>query len=255
MSKKPTVTLSPNGERITRSAAIAKLRQLPPTEIAGVIFVARGDEKTGPYLCNMSFRTVVRKHLKGGRRPYNPADHGLMGVFEVMNLATALRQYRDGAERDIERLEPQVGPAETALREAEAALALKQTKKNQTAVRVKRTKLETLRAKLAHARLKLSDHVQALRAEIEQRIENRTAEIELLELAIGDGQGDVAADQAKLEETRDRLAKEQEYLADPIQSLLNRYRMINLTGLVSLTIGGTTYSITTPPMPPIPAES
>ncbi|HEY9786003.1 MAG TPA: hypothetical protein V6D17_11415 [Candidatus Obscuribacterales bacterium] len=251
MSKISTSDLK-GGEKITRSAAIAKLRALPPTEIAGVVFVARGDDKTGPYLCQMSFRTDVRKHLKGGSRAYKPAEHGLMGVFEVMNQATALKLFREAAEHDVEELEPQIAPNEAALAQAQKALAAKRTKKNENAVRVKQNKLNALNAKLALARLKLTDPVEALKQEIGQRIENRMEEIAALEKEIGDGKGDVAALNEKLEETQARLAKERQYLADPMQSLLNRYRMINLTGLVELTIGGKTYRVTTPPQPPIP---
>lgn len=228
------------------------LRALSPSDIAGVTFVARGDKNVKSYLCTMSFKTVVRKHRKGGKLPYKPADHGLMAVYEVMNLATALKLYREAAQNDIDEVEPQVAPAEQALRGAEAALAAKDIKKNREAVRIKGNKLKAIKAKLALARLKLSDHIAALRHEISQRMENRREEIVDLKGKIERQEGDVDALNRTLDETEDRLAREKEYLADPEQALLNRYRMINLTGLVELTIAGKTYKITTPPVPRIP---
>lgn len=247
-------TKSP-AQRITRSAAIKLLSGLTPSDIAGVTFVARGDERTGgPYLCTLSFKRGVRKHLKGGQRNYDAAEHGLMGVFEVINLTTALKRYRDQAQGDIDYVLPQIEPAQQALAEAEVKLSNKETKKNKESVRVLTSKLEALRAKLNLARLKQTDHIAALKQEIQQRISNREEEIAELEQQIAAASGDTAELQEKLEETQHRLAREQEYLAEPEQSLLIRYRNINLTGLVELTIAGKVYKVTTPPVPAIPVN-
>lgn len=242
--------------KITRSAAIALLQEMTASDIAGVTFVARGDEKTGgPYLCTMSFKKGVRKHLKGGQRNYQADAHGLMGVFEVMNAATALKRYRDAAQHEIAELEPLIAPAEEALAEANKQLSAKQTKKNIESVRIKTNKLANLRDKLALARLKRTDHLAALKQEIEKRISNRQEEITKLESEIAAATGDTKDLLESLGETQMRLEKEKEYLADPLQSLLNRYRNINLTGLVELRIGGKTYTVTTPPVPAIPAAT
>lgn len=239
--------------KITRSAAIELLQGLTASDIAGVTFVARGDEKTGgPYLCKMSFKRGVRKHLKGGQRTYDAASHGLMGVFEVMNATTALKRYRDAAQHEIDEIEPQIAPAEQAVVDALSALAAKRTKKNSESLRVRNNRLNSLRGKLGHARLKKTDHQAALKLEIEQRIANRQNEIAELDRQIAATAGDTALLIEKREETQARLDREREYLADPVQSLLNRYRNINLTGLVELTIGGKVYKVTTPPVPAIP---
>jgi hypothetical protein len=238
-----------NAQRITRLKAIAMLEALPGDEIAGVVFVSRS---SAPHVCRMSFRKGVRKHLKGGARPYLPASHGLMGVAEVINLATALKEYRQSAQHAIDTLEPLVADANGALTRAQVALAGKNTKKNREAVRIKRNALDALNSKLAHANLVLSDHKAALRTEILQRIENRQTEIAELEESLKARPGDQALE-SKLAQGRSRLSKEREYLASPEQSLLSRYRNINLTGLLELTIGGKVYKVTTPPQPPLPA--
>lgn len=264
-------------KRITRSKAIELLRSLPTSQIASVTFVARGDASANlpPYVRVMAIRTKVTKHLKGGHRPYESQDHGLMSVFEVVNKATALKRYRDQATHEIEEVEPQVSPAQSALEAARTELAAKGgptakgNKGRTAAVGVKERKLQALSTKLEHARLKISDPTAALTSELQAACGRRQDEItELTDvkipqartaIAAGDPDGSKAQAlselESELEETRERLARTREYLSDPEQSLLVRYRQINLAGLLALRIDGQDYKVTTPPQPAVPADA
>jgi hypothetical protein len=51
-------------------------------KLFGVRFMARGNKKRPPYLREMVCRLDVKKHLAGGERAYDPADHDLIWVWE-----------------------------------------------------------------------------------------------------------------------------------------------------------------------------
>lgn len=263
----------PKTIKITRSKAVELLNALPANKIASVTFVARGDANISPYVRVMSIRTHVSKHLMGGELPYKPEDHGLMGVFEVINKTTALKRYRDKAAFEIKELEPQIAPAESALESARNELAAKGgatargNKGRVNAVGVKERKLNALTAKLAHARLKIANPHYALLDELKEAIERRNEEIvALTNIKIPQAkQAAATGDPAKirvveelentLKEARARHAKLcQYYLGAPEESLLIRYRQINLSGLLSLRINGTNYKVSTPPSPAVPAN-
>ncbi len=239
-------------QRITRSQAIELLNKLGNNTIASAVFVTRGDRNIKPYVCEMAFRKGVKKHLKGGERNYSPAEQGLMGVYEVVNLDTAIKRYRQSAQHEVDELGPKVAEAGEEVQRRKRAYEVKGTKKNLTAVQSAEKKHSGLCKKLAHAELKLSDHVQALTSEIEARIENRQVEIGEIKLAL-EGEPTNAELLERLAAAKARLASERRYLLNPEQSLLIRYRTINLTGLMSLKIAGRVYNVTTPPTPAVPA--
>jgi hypothetical protein len=239
-------------QRITRSQAIELLNKLGNNTIASAVFVTRGDRNIKPYICDMAFRKGVKQHLKGGERNYSPAEHGLMGVYEVINLDTAIKRYRQSAQHELNELAPKVAEAGVEVQRLRLAYEVKGTKKNLNALRSAEKKHSGLRKKLAHCELKLSDHVQALKNEIEARIENREEEIAEIKLAL-EGKPANAELLEKLAAAKARLASERRYLSTPERSLLIRYRTINLAGLMSLTIAGRVYSVTTAPTPAAPS--
>lgn len=246
---KSTKSANSGAKRITRSEAIRLLSSLPANEIAGVVFVARGQARVSPYLRKMSFKKGVTRHLKGGKRRYNTSEQGLMGVYELVNLNTALSRYQDAARGEVRTLEKELTPAREALALAQSSLAAKNIKKNREAVRVKQNKLTRIEENLAHARLKLSNPEAALKAEIQERMANRRAELTELRAKTQQDGSEKSALEARLAEIEQRLSREEELLADPMQSLLLRYRNINLAGLVELTIAGQVYKVTTKPTP------
>lgn len=275
---------------ITRSAAITLLKDerskaAKSRSGKGQIFSARwvavGDEKSGPRVMHKALRFQVRKHLKGGVMAYNPEDHGYLGVYEMCNRTRAIKLYQEAAGHRLAELRPELETARAAaevtagplagLAEAahQATLALgsaealsyatkkaktdaerplKATKKtadrdlkNATEASERATrKHEKLAGKVAAEELKISDHAAALTAEITARIERLT---EKHGSATEDGErADLAA----------KIEAEREMLADPVKSLMARYRLLNLNGLIALRIRGKDYTITTPPVPAIP---
>jgi len=278
--------------KITRSKAIELLRELNQRtqggdRSAGAIFsatwVTRGSDGESPYVTTRGLRFGVRSHLKGGELPYDPNDHALMTVYEPLNRATALKDYQDGARAAINKLNEellvlkgdgdvardQVTEAKAAAQRAAAELSKVQsasylTKKARTDAekhpkQAKRAadsalkkaqaafdKLEKKRKKLSerleHERMKLRNPSTALSKEISAKIERRQNELTK------------ETDADKQAELQRRLAREQEYLNDPVSSLLENYLMLNLNGLLSLTIDGQRYVVTTAPSPPVPVD-
>lgn len=278
--------------KITRSEAIVMLHDLRGKAAASrfgdgqmfrVTFVARGDEKTPPYLRNMVCRYQVTQHLSGGLQGYAPDEHALIGVYEMTTRARALKLFKGKAAHEVAELTPQVASAEQTASQAEsmvpaaeeaarqaesnlstASAATYATKKSQTdaerplkaakkdadkALKAAREAAEKARKNANKLAAKLADSRLAQSNPEESLTSTISARIERLT-----GERDAATDDGERSAIQKKIDREQAYVSDPVKSLLRRYREINLLGVTGLKIKGQVYAVTTPPVPALPTS-
>lgn len=283
---------SGNTEKITRTQAIGMLHDLRKAAAASrfgngqmfrATFVTRGDDKTPSRLRQMVCRYQVTQHLTGGQQPFQADEHALIGVYEMVPRARALKLFKAQAQHEIDELTPQVEESEQAASQAESKVSAAEqaaeeananlsaaeeatyaTKKAKTdaerplkaakkeadrALKIAREEAEKARKKASKLASKLGDAILAKDDPETSLKATITARIERLtgELGKTTDADETAAIEKKLE-------REQELLSDPVKSLLRRYREINLLGLTELKVKGVVYKVTTPPVPALPAS-
>jgi hypothetical protein len=280
--------------RITRSKAIELLRGLQAEaartasghgRIFSATWVAVGDGKQGPYLCHKAIRFQVERHRKGGTLAYSPAQHGYMVVFEMVNRRRALALFKAEGRHKLKELEPQLATAIRSSQDAQSKLAkalLAQTEAQQRLDKailntfympvkdrnqaLKPFKQEKRSADRAHnAAWQNDDRCRRKVEELESKITTETLkatnpEEAIYQLALArmgrlESQLRQETNAAARAVLRAKVAAAHDVLADPVKSLMARYRMLNVKGLTALKINGRQYAITTRPVPRLPRQT
>jgi multidrug efflux pump subunit AcrA (membrane-fusion protein) len=241
-----------------------------------VQWVAAGDNKSGPYLCRKVVRFQVTEHLRGGELAWDPTEQGYLVVFEMMNRHRALLLFKEEAQRQLEKAKKELDDARTQLSQQEFALIGLQQESEQSDALLQsaRTNRQPTAALLKTARaaerlLKEGQKAAARTlATVEKLIEKTDQASRKIDDPAKSLQGTISArilgllekqaattDEVEAGALLRKVLVEQQSLSDPVKSLLARYRMLNVNGLIKLKVSGVTYLITTPPVPALPTSA